>query len=131
MKKSKLEAEKIYYAIFKKKIPDFVEKQYQTIVYRIEKNHSNDIINECSKYLENVKDLEALEIAARYMGKIPLLCEKFRAMIYISETIPENYNCFFNEKNSLFKGYIVMVFATLHTIRKVIKGLFLLRIKKP
>ena len=93
----KREATKIYRAIFKQDIPAVLRDRFLTV---------SDKLNQCtdSRELElyyralwSTPDLEALEVASRYLGRLPVLSLKFRAMVYLAETIPENQHFFVND----------------------------------
>lgn len=124
------EAEKIYQAIFNKSIPDSLELHFQNISGKIDAAYLD---NEVSKYHEcitKVQDLEALEIAARYLKKLPIMTDKFKAMVYLAETRPENYDMFINQRSSRFHAYMLLVSSAVRTLLKMIKGVFLMVIHR-
>ena len=72
-------------------------------------------------------DLEALELAARYTRKLPLLTRKFRLMAYLAETLPENQDFFINERSSFLAAFGAAWPGGLRTVCKMLKALWLLR----
>lgn len=124
------EAQKIYHAIFNKNIPESVQLHFNNISRKIDDVY---LINEVNKYHEcivKVHDLEALEIAARYVKKLPIITDKFKAMIYLAETLPENYSTFVNERPQRFLAFFLLMHSVLRSLLKLAKGMFLLVINR-
>jgi len=121
-----LEAERIYRTLFKEPLPEFLRRKYMSLAPRLEKNHSPESVRTTHVLIQKKRDLEALEMAARHTGRYPLLSEKFRAMIYIAETIPENYRHFFLQKGSVLKGYMDLSISVIQSIYKFFKGLIII-----
>lgn len=119
------EASLIYRNIFKREIPPFVESRFLKVSEKINQKYPAIKVKNHYKKIAKINDLEALELSGRYLKKHHILSEKFLAMVYIAETIPENYSLFINEKNSIFNGYLSMIFASINTFYKLIKGVFL------
>ncbi|MBI4698628.1 MAG: hypothetical protein HY758_06900 [Nitrospirae bacterium] len=127
----KSEAERIYEAIFSAKIPESIQKHFEFLSKRIE---SQFTVNEITKYNEcilNVHDLESLELAARCFNKIPILTLKFRIILYLSETLPENYPEYIKEKDNMLEGYLLLMASLVRTSFKLIKGIILLLVCRP
>jgi hypothetical protein len=121
------DAQKIYKAIFKTDIPPLIEKRFLRASEKLSFYYSKKEIEEYNKALSKVSDLEALEFAARRKNRIPLLILKFRLMVYIAETVPENNRFFINLVNRRFEGKICVLFSGLKAVLKYIKGYFLLK----
>lgn len=121
------EAERIYYALFKEEIPLKLKNRYHEAASRLFSSYSQDRKKECQKAFNEVKDIEALEMAARIQDKLPLLVSKFRLMIYLSETLPQNKNHFLNLQDKKLKGKIIIFFSGLRSVIKYIKGIFILK----
>jgi hypothetical protein len=124
------EAERIYYSIFNKKIPASITAQFEILSRRIESRFSEEEVNTYVKCIENVYDLEALEIAARYLKKMHLLSEKFRIMVYLAETLPENYTVFVNEHQNVFFGSILLISSMVRTVFKALKGIAIIKVRR-
>ncbi|MCK4765917.1 MAG: hypothetical protein KAW12_27200 [Candidatus Aminicenantes bacterium] len=128
MNKQLDEADRIYHALFKKKIPPALKKRFQGAVEKLETHYPGEEVGEYYKYLQKVSDLEALELAGRFARKIPLLTDKFRIMVYLAETLPENYPVFINEKDTPTKGYLCMIAIGFRSVWKILKGRYLLKV---
>jgi hypothetical protein len=72
-------------------------------------------------------DLEALELAARYTRRLPLLTRKFRLMAYLAETLPENQALFVSHRDNFLAAFLRLAWMTLRTIYLMPKGLLALR----
>lgn len=125
------EAEKIYYALFREAIPNILKYRFVEASRMIIKRFSQ---REQSLYidaLERISDLEALELAARRKGQLPLLCMKFTMMVFLAETLPENQKIFINhEKDKPLLGTAAIATGLMRTGYKFVKGLLLLRALK-
>jgi hypothetical protein len=120
-------AEKIYDAIFKKKIPPTLSKSFFEASKKMELHYSKEDITRYHKYLENVKDLEALEYACRWFNRCPLVTDNFKIMIHLAETLPGNHHTFVNERSRPFFNWLLMGITCLHSAWKLVKGIFLLK----
>lgn len=120
------EAEKIYFSIFKKKIPPFLEKQFLLAAKKIESKFSTDEINTHFKLMYKFSDLAAIEFYSRCRKINPLLSEKFKILISMAETEPDNYNLFHNQKDQLIKGYLSLMSVPFYSVYKFLKGFLLL-----
>ncbi len=126
----KSEAEKIYEAIFGTKVPQSIQRHFDTLSRRINSLFSKEEIEKYNECILKIHDLEALELAARYFKKLPLLTVKFKIILYLAETIPENYTKYINEKDNFFMGSLLLVFSLVRTSYKFVKGLYLLAINR-
>lgn len=125
------EAERIYKAIFGTNVPEEIQKHFKITSKKIENLFSEEEVKKYFECIEKVRDLEALELAERYLKKIPVLTEKFRIMVYLAETLPENYNKYINERDNCFLGYLLLICAGFRSFYKFVKGLFLLMVCRP
>ncbi len=128
MLKSDSEAEKIYYAIFKKKIPVSVKNHFDNISKKIDARYSENEIRKYQHLLMKAGDLEAIECAARYLRVYPILKDKFKVMVCIAETLPENYGAFINEQSRQVSAYLSLACSVFRTIYKISKGVCLLAV---
>lgn len=120
------EAEIIFHAIFNKKIPASIQTHFNIISKKIDGRFAGEEVKKYYECIEKVHDLEALEVAARYFKKLPILTEKFNIMVYLSETLPENYPVFVSERNNFFLAYILLISSLFHAGYKIAKGMVLL-----
>lgn len=77
--------------------------------------------------IETQADLEALELAGRLTGRLPLLTRKMQALVTLAETLPENQPLYVNRRSSFLAGAAAMAWAAAHSVRQGVKGLWLLR----
>jgi len=124
------EAERIYHAIFNRKIPTSVLEHFEVLSKRVESRYSEE---EVSKYFEAIKktcDLEALEVASRHLKKMSVISEKFKIMVYLAETCPENYRVFVNEEPGFIRACISLISSLLRTGCKSVKGMVMIAVNK-
>lgn len=124
------EAEKIYKAIFKTEIPLAVNERFQKASDLSTAGYSQADVGNYHRVLSRISDLEALELAARLKNKFPLLVLKFKIMIYLAETLPENRKYYINTKGRRITGFAVMIYSGFRTMFKFIKGWILLKFLK-
>ena len=122
-----LEAERIYQAIFRGNAPFVVKKRFIEVAARLNEKSSETEVDRCYTAIEKVSDLEALEVACRITGALPLLKTKFHVMVFLAETVPENQHYFTNEDSSVLRGWWTLVSGGLETALKLVKGIYLLR----
>ncbi len=120
------DAEKIYFTLFNKSIPEEVYHRFQAVSKKIDNNYPHDKVVQYYELIGKTDDLEALELAARYLRKQPLLTEKFKLMVYLAEIMPDNYDVFINENPKRFIGYIKIIFTIMRTVFKLGKGLIII-----
>jgi len=125
------ESERIYYSLFRKKIPASIQYHFNRLSEKLENDYSEREIKKYSSFLVKNYDLEALEVAARYLKKFPLLTEKFKIMVYLAETLPENYDIYINDRNNRFFAYLLLIVSAFRSFYKLTKGVFLLTIYRP
>jgi len=124
------EATKIYHAIFNKNIPTLIQDHFRNISKKIDGSYSEGEVSKYRECIFKVHDLEALEVAARLFKKLPILTDKFKVMVYLAETLPENYSVFINEEKKRASGYMILISSLIRTMYKITKGLFLLKVHK-
>jgi hypothetical protein len=121
------EARSIYQALFRRDIPPILLQRFLPVVKRLNANASTAELAEYYRAVEAGADLEALELAGRLTGRLPLLTRKVQAMVALAETLPENQRFFVNQRSSFFTGAATMAWAVAHTARQAVTGLRLLR----
>ena len=120
------EAAKIYHAIFNKEIPAVTREHFKAISKIIEHRFPDEEIKKSTECIANIHDLEALELAARHLGKLPVFTLKFKIMFYWAETVPENYSEFINEKDDLMLGSLLLLASVFRSFYKLVKGIFIM-----
>lgn len=121
------EAQRIYYTLFRREIPPLVAERFAQASVLLEANVPPADVAAYRRAIASGADLEALELAARYTHKLPLLTRKLGLMAYLAETLPENQALFINERANFVGGLVRLGVAVLHTVWKMVKGLWLLR----
>ncbi len=71
-------------------------------------------------------DVEAIEMASRLKFANNLLKRKIHILIYLAETIPQNFETFISVKNRRLFAFINLAYNFVRTIYKFVKGKFLL-----
>jgi hypothetical protein len=120
------EAEKIYRSLFGRAIPDKLRLRFIEASNLDRPTHLSDL-DRYYEIIDGVRDLEALEIACRYTQRLPLLSRRFRIMVFLAETLPENRGYFINDHKSLVRGVRALAAGAIRTGGKLVKGMLLLR----
>ena len=121
-----IEADKIYGSIFYQSTPDVIRERFIEASVQLQQKISTQELELYYGVIKMVDDLEALEVACRYRKKMPLLTLKFRLMVFLAETLPENQRFFVNERTSFIKGMCSAAVSLLRTIYKLCRGFYLL-----
>lgn len=121
------ESARIYRTLFDRPIPPVVAERFADGSARLEAHVSPGELARYRSALTGDLDLEALELAARYTRRLPLLTRKFRLMAYLAETVPENQSLFISHRDNLPVAFVRVAFMTLRTAWLMAKGLMLLR----
>lgn len=77
--------------------------------------------------VENVRYLGALEVAARYTHRLPLLVAAFRLLVYIAEAEPANQRFFVKRERSVSGAIGALFLGALQTGANMAVGLVLIR----
>jgi hypothetical protein len=121
------EAEKIYRALFQRPIPGLVKDRYYRATEILFSGYSPEENRSFQDAIMHVRDLEALEIAARREKKMPLLVSRFRLMVHLAENLPSDQHFFINTSDRRIPSYFSLLFGGARTLYKSIKGRLLLR----
>lgn len=121
------EAHAIYRALFDHDIPPILLQRYLPVIERLNATASPAELARYYRAIESGADLEALELAGRLTGRLPLLTRKMQAMVALAETLPENQRFYINQRSSFVAGMASMAWAAAHTARRAAMGLWLLR----
>jgi len=118
------EANRLYAALFGITAPEIVCERFEAASPIVERKYTADDI---SQYRTTLKyDVEAIEIAGRYTRRLPLLSEKFRLVVYLAETMPDNQKRFVNNHDN-FPGAVWAIFTgALRSAYKLFKGLIII-----
>jgi hypothetical protein len=121
----KQEADKIYQAIFHCPAPAALLERYVPAAQRLEQQASPDELAAQQQAVETTRDLEALEYASRFARRMPLLNYKFRLVVYLAETLPENQAFFIKDKPGLLPALFELAWAGVKSAFKLAKGYLL------
>jgi len=92
------EARRMYAALLGRSCPDCLLPRYVSAVEKLNLRLSEEEIRVHQLMMDRIQDLEALEMAARWTGRLPALVDKFRIMVLLAETLPENYQAFVSDR---------------------------------
>jgi hypothetical protein len=121
------ESHAIYHALLGHDIPPILMQRFVPVIERLNATASPAELAEYYRAIEAQADLEALELAGRLTGRLPLLTRKMQAVVVLAETLPENQRFFVKQRSSFVAGMAAMAWAAAHTARQGVKGLWLLR----
>ena len=121
------EARRIYFAIFNQPVPPLVAERYAAASERLEANASSAELQAHRSAIDAPIDLEALELAARWTKRLPLLTRKFQLMAFLAETLPGNQSLFISRRDNFPAAFIRIAAMSLRTGWLMAKGLLLVR----
>ena len=119
------EADRIYRAIFRRPIPPIVRERFSAAIERMEVDPAEQA--RYRRVLDQVEDLEALEMISRIQRIHPLLTKRFRIMVHLGETLPENQHLFVSTEGGLARALAAFTTGAFHSTAKLIKGWLILR----
>jgi hypothetical protein len=121
------ETQALYRALFRRDAAPILVQRFLPVIERLNAAADPAELGEYYRAIESRADLEALELAGRLTGRLPLLTRKLQAMVALAETLPENQPFYVNLRTSFVAGAAAMAWAAAHTARQAAKGLWLLR----
>jgi hypothetical protein len=121
------EARVLYRALFGRAAPSILVQRFLPVIDRLNAAASAAELAEYYRAIEAGADLEALELAGRLTGRLPLLTRKMQAMVALAETLPQNQRFYVNQRSSFVAGAAAMAWAAAHTARQAVRGWRLLR----
>ncbi|MBV7327897.1 hypothetical protein KFU94_06485 [Chloroflexi bacterium TSY] len=122
------EASQLYYAVFRRAVPLLLQERFEQISSQMFDTFLDKTMYETA--LERAMDLEALEIAGRYTGRLSLLSAKIKLMVFLAETLPDHQRYFVNTRANPYVAILVIISGLFLTIYKLVKGLILLWVLK-
>ncbi len=121
------EACRLHATLFGVPAPTIIQQRFAAASEQMDRGISPDDLAWYHRALDRIGDLEALEVATRYLRRRDLLFRKFRLMTYLAETQPEYQRFFINERSSFIAGFFRCALSTFRTGWKLCKGAWLLR----
>lgn len=120
------EARRIYAALFGGEIPPLLLERFLRASQQIDAAVEPAALARYYAALEGCPDLEALELAARLTGRLPLLPRKFQAMAYLAETLPDHQHHFVNGRSNRLGGLLQLGWGGIESAVKGLRGAWLL-----
>ncbi len=120
------DAERLYRAVFGAAAPRAVIDRYLEASALLDAAATPEARAAYRRALAGVRDVEALEVAARYRRRLPLLSEHMRLMVYLAESAPENQRYFVKRRPSRAAAWTVLFAGAFRTAYKLAKGALLL-----
>ena len=121
-----IEADKIYRTLFYQGAPDVIRERFIEASNQLHQKISAQELALYYGVIKTVNDVEALEVACRWRKKMSLLTLKFRLMVYLGETLPENQHFFINERTSFIRALCYTAVSLVRTMYKLCRGFYLL-----
>ena len=120
------DADRIYRAIFRAAPAPRVVERFLAADRLLTEGAAADEIARCRRVLDSSSDLEAIEVAARYRRQLPLLGARFRLMVYIAESEPDNQHYFAKRSASRAAAVAALAAGGIATAWKLARGALLL-----
>ena len=121
------EAQRIYLALFDRPVPPLVAERFAAASVRLDAGASPAELRAYREAVGSSVDLEALELAARWTRRLPLLTRKFQLMAFLAETLPENQALFVSRRDNQLLAFAQVAAASFRTSWLMVKGLTLVR----
>ena len=121
------EADRIYRALFGDHAPDVIKQRFIAPSRVLNAGTLTQDVERYYQAVEHPGDLEALELACRWTRRLPLISRKFRLMVYLAETLPENQRHFVNRNDSFLRGLLVVMVTPVRSAARFVRGWFLMR----
>ena len=121
------EVERLYFSVFRKTAPELLKTRFYRASQRIFATVDTRQQSLYKIALKNDWDLEALEIAGRYTGRLPLLSVKIRLIVFLAETLPDHQHFYINDKSNFLLGLTSLIKGFIKSVIKLAKGLYFLR----
>jgi hypothetical protein len=119
------EVQRIYSAIFDQPAPALVAERFAAASKPLEASVSPAQLQTYRAIIDSAVDLEALELAARWTKRLPLLTRKFQLMAFLAETLPGNQSLFISHRDNFPGAFIRIAVMSLRTGWLMAKGLLL------
>ena len=120
------EVEYIFSCLFPDKmINDKIKKEYVDFSFCFRPLRSE--IN-MDKIIIGRLDIESIEFYLILKKRNNLLTQKIHGLIYLLEINVDFYGDFYSDKNSFFEGFLKLIYYTVRSCYKLVKGFLLVRI---
>ena len=120
-------ADRIYQALFQRNAPPIILERFAKAFALYGQSFSSRERALTESVAAKTRDLEALEMAARWTGRMPLLVWEFQVMVRLGETLPENRPRMVNDKDRRSRALLALLGAGFRSSWKLAKGMVLIR----
>jgi hypothetical protein len=120
------EGERLYHAVFGAAPPRVVVERFIAAAAILESSAPPEERARYHAVLARVGDVEAIELAARYRRRLPLLSDHMRLLVYLAESVSDTQHHFVKRRASRAAAYAAVATGALRTMYKMIKGALLL-----
>jgi hypothetical protein len=121
------DAQQVYNVLFPGKIPPDLETRFAAAWQVLAGDYTESEQREFDRALALGGDLEALELAGRRRGQLPMLVDQVRVMCVLAETRPDHARYFFHPGNGRLAGLAALAAAGVRGAVKYVKGVRLLQ----
>ena len=122
------EAEKIYSALFGRPIPDVLIERYNGAIAELAPSWDKDELSASTEIIKRVNDIEAVEYAARFFNKYPVLRSKLEILIRLNETLPDQRSLYLSKKDNVLYALLILGCSGVRSFWKLVKGIVLLKV---
>ena len=120
-------ARRVYRALFAEQPPASVIERFREPFTSLCGDATPTEVSSLRAAIDRVNNLSALEIAARYTHRVPLLVAAFRLMVYIAEAEPSNQHFFVKRRRDVAGAVASLCLGAVQTAWNLLLGLVLLR----
>ncbi len=121
-----LEATRIHRAVFRQPIGAVLSARFLAAADSHNERVAAPDRAEYYAAIDAIPDLESLEVACRFAGRMPLLSQRMQLMVYLAEAAPEYQHHLVNSRTARVRGWCAVVAGAGITACKFIKGRYLL-----
>jgi hypothetical protein len=121
-----LAARRIYRAIFGEEPPRTVIVRFVPAFERLCARAPRGEVDALFKAIGSTRNLGALEVAARYRGRLTLLVAAFRLMVYVAEAEPANQDRLVKRSRDVPGAIAALLLGAFRTAFDLLVGLILL-----
>lgn len=120
-------ADRLHRTLFARDVDPATRARFDAAAERLARSFPAEEVAEFHAAVAAVGDLEALEMACRVTGRLPLLSRHFLLMVYLAEADPRNCADIVNRCHNVTGAWAALVAGALRTAWCLAKGLVLMR----
>jgi len=119
-------AQRIYNVLFPGEIPSALRERYEQAWRILASDFPEEQHSACLRAAGRIRDLEALELAARWRGRLRPLSEQVRLMCYLAEPLPDHGSHYLAGHAAPVRAVLALAAGVARSSIKLAKGLLLL-----